>query len=271
MINIARFALSISLALLAGQTAFTAALAAERTPSASGSGVIQLTPYFWAASMKGDISPFRHGPTLHVDKSFSNILKDLNFGGFLQLWARRDRWVLSGDLMYVDTSSSRTSGQLPLLPPPLPAISSVGAKVGTKEFTASLMAGYRLYDAPAVTFDLLGGARAWHISNKVTVWADSLSGSYHESFGWVDPAIGARAFFRLGDQFTGLIQGDLGGFGVGSRHSRHLLATLNYSLNDDLTLSAGYKTLSVDFRRDGHVFDTTLAGPVLGLTYTRRF
>ncbi|MGE4339991.1 MAG: hypothetical protein AB7E55_29160, partial [Pigmentiphaga sp.] len=222
-INAVRFAANAILALLCGPAVFTTALAGDAPAPTHGDGTFQLTPYFWAASMKGDVSPFRRGPILHVDKSFSNILKDLEFGGFLQLWARRDRWVLSGDLMYVDTASEQTSGQLPQLPPPLPAISSVGAKVRTKEFTASLMAGYRLYDAPGFTFDLLGGARGWHISNQVSVWTGSQSGSYQESFGWIDPAVGARAFFRLSDRFTALLQGDVGGFGAGSKHSYHLL------------------------------------------------
>ena len=30
---------------------------------------------------------------------------------------------------------------------------------------------------------------------------------------------------------------------------------------------AGYKALSVDYDEDGHVFDATLKGPVLGLTW----
>ena len=38
-------------------------------------------------------------------------------------------------------------------------------------------------------------------------------------------------------------------------------------LTDALSASAGYKALSVDYDEDGHVFDATLRGPVLGLTW----
>jgi len=38
----------------------------------------QVTPYIWAAGVGGNITPFRGGPTLTVDDSFSEILKDLD-------------------------------------------------------------------------------------------------------------------------------------------------------------------------------------------------
>ena len=221
---------------------------------------LQVTPYLWASGLSGDLSPFRRAPTVGVDKSFSDVLNDLNFGGFVNLWARYDRFVLSGDVMYVHTTDGRTSG-------PLPIVGPVTGTLSSKEFTASLQAGYRIFEAPLLTLDLLGGFRTWRISNTVSASAGPLAVSYGESFGWTDPVIGTRVFWRLTDRLSLMGQADVGGFGVGSRQTWQILGTANYILSDHWSVSAGYKVLKVDYDSGGHVFNTTLHGPVFGVTY----
>ena len=236
----------------------------------------QATGYLWATGLNGNISPFRRAPTLHVEKSFSDVMEDLNFGGFLNIWGRYDRFVLSGDLMYVDTTDSKAVGPLPALQipglPTLPAGAAIDANVDTQEFMATLQAGYRIVDADGFSLDALAGARFWHISNEVAVTAShpligSISATHKESFGWVDPVIGARAFFGLTDKLSVQGQVDIGGFGAGSDLTWSALATVNYIFTDTLSVSAGYKVLDVDYSDDGYVFDSRLSGPVVGLTY----
>lgn len=226
----------------------------------------QVTPYMWAAGLKGDISPFRRAPTIPVEKDFGDILDDLNFGGFINVWGRYDRFVFSGDIMYTSTTDSHSFGNIPQLPG-LPPVASADVDVDTKQFTFTLAAGYRVFDVPGTTLDLLGGVRIWHVSNKVTVDAGFISASHKESFGWVDPVVGARLFHGLTDKLSFQMQADVGGFDVGSKFTYQALATFNYTFTDHLSASVGYKVLSVDYDHDGHVFDTTLHGPVLGLTY----
>lgn len=236
----------------------------------------QATGYLWATGLNGNISPFRRAPTLHVEKSFSDVMEDLNFGGFLNVWGRYDRFVLSGDIMYVDTTDSKAAGPLPALQIPglpiLPAGAAIDADVDTQEFMATLQAGYRIIDADRFSLDALAGARFWHISNEVAVTANhpligSVSATHQESFGWVDPVIGARAFFNLTDKLSVQGQFDIGGFGAGSDFTWSALATVNYIFTDTLSVSAGYKVLDVDYSDDGYVFDSRLSGPVMGLTY----
>ncbi|MCO5065920.1 MAG: hypothetical protein M9924_16095 [Rhizobiaceae bacterium] len=227
---------------------------------------LQVTPYMWATGIKGDISPFQRAPTIGTEKSFSDIMDDLNFGGFLNIWGRYDRFVFSGDVMYVDTTDSKVFG-LPPVPFPVPPGARINAAVDTTQFTATLQAGYRLLDTEQFTFDLLGGARFWHISNDVTVSALGRSASYGESFGWTDPLIGARAFVGLTEHLSLQAQADVGGFGAGSDLTWSVLGTVNYTFTDHLSLSAGYKVLDVDYDDDGYVFDTRMSGPVLGMTY----
>ncbi|MBK3745917.1 hypothetical protein G3A39_42985 [Paraburkholderia aspalathi] len=225
----------------------------------------------WAAGLKGDISPFRGGPTIGIEKTFSDIMDDLNFGGFVNIWARQDRFVFSADVMYVNTTDSETFGPLPSLLPAMPAGVVVEGSVDTKQLMAALQGGYRVYDTPNFMFDVLAGVRFWQISNKVTVNAGTkhlgLERSYEEKFGWADPIIGVRAFLPVTERLSVQAQADIGGFGVGSDLTWSTLATVNYIISDNFSLSAGYKLLDVDYRRGGHVYDTKLSGPVLGVTW----
>lgn len=236
---------------------------------------LQITPYVWAAGLDGDISPFRRSPTIGVEKSFSDVMADLNVGGFMNVFGRYDRFVLSGDMMYVNTIDSRRAGPLPARPIPgvgmMPPGSHVDAKVNTKQFTATLMGGYQVINTPQIALDVLGGARIWHISNDVTltgtIGSMSRSGRYVERFGWVDPLVGLRTFVPVTQKLSFQGQADIGGFGVGSDLTWSVLATANYVFSDHLSASAGYKVINVDYARRGHVYNTRLSGPVLGITY----
>lgn len=95
----------------------------------------------------------------------------------------------------------------------------------------------------------------------------TLSASHGESFGWVDPVIGLRAFLPLTEKLSFQAQADIGGFGAGSDFAWSALATVNYVFTNRLSASAGYKVLDIDYNHGGHVFDARLSGPVLGLTY----
>jgi len=240
-------------------------------------GTVQITPYLWAASLGGDISPFHRAPTIHIEKSFSDVVDDLNFGGFLNLWARHGRLVLLGDMMYVDTTDVNGSGplaamQLPGLGVAIPPGASVTARVDTKQFMATLQGGYRVVDTPQFTLDALGGVRFWRISNEVTVTAGHLAigtrtAMHGERFNWADPVVGLRAFLPVANRLSVQAQADLGGFGAGSDLTWSALATANYIIADHFSVSAGYKRLDVDYDHGGHVYDVRLSGPVLGATW----
>ncbi len=237
----------------------------------------QITPYVWAAGMKGDISPFKHAPTMRIKKSFSDVMSDFNMGGFINAWGRYDRFVFSGDMMYISTRSTDASGplsafQLPGLGVTIPPGASTRAKVKNKQFMATLQGGYRVVSTPDFTLDALAGIRFWHISTDVSVTAGHpaigrVSASQRESFGWVDPLLGARAFVPLTDHLSLQVQADVGGFGAGSKMTWSTLGTVNYVFSDRFSVSAGYKVLDVDYKHSGHVYDVRMKGPVLGLTY----
>ncbi|WP_235818087.1 opacity family porin [Brucella thiophenivorans] len=225
---------------------------------------LQITPYIWATGLKGEVSPFGPGPTVGVDRSFSDGRDGLNVAGFVNIWGRYERFVLSANVMYTDTTDSDTyrfpgTSQLPAI--------DVAGSIDTKQFMGTLQGGYRVLDVPGLTLDALGGIRIWHISNEITASGLGRSESYHESFSWVDPVVGSRMFVNLADRLSLQAQADIGGFSVSSDLTWSVLSTVNYTLTQNLSMSAGYKVLDVDYKHHGHVYDVRFSGPVLGVTY----
>lgn len=228
---------------------------------------VQISLYLWGSGLEGRVSPFRHAPEIGTEKSFSDIMDDLEFGGFVNLWMRRDRLVLSADVAYVSVGSAHAFGPLPPLPGPVPPGTVIEGSLDTRQFTASLLVGYRMIEGPDFSFDVLGGMRTWRVSNDVAVSALGLSANHGERFNWVDPLLGVRASKRLSANWTLQGQFDLGGAGVGADSTWSALGTVNWLASDHLSASVGYKVLDVDYRDGGHVFDVRMQGPVVALTY----
>lgn len=221
---------------------------------------LQVTPYAWITGLSGESSPFKRAPTLDIEKSFSDVFHDLRAAAFINTWARRDRYVLNSDLLYVNTRESEVVGGLPL-------VGAAEGTVDTRLFMASLQGGYRVYDSEQASVDALVGFSVWDIRTRAHLTTAGRTKHHQESFSWVDPTIGMRAFYRFTPELSTQAQVHLGGFDVGSRMSYQATLTLNYDLLDNFSVAAGYKMLNVNYRRSGHVFDSRMSGPVIGLTW----
>ncbi|WP_224747046.1 hypothetical protein [Pelovirga terrestris] len=213
----------------------------------------QVTPYLWATGVGGDITPFRGGPTVSIDDSFSEIVNDLEGAFFLSGFARHDRLVVLGDFSYASLSKK---GRLP---------NGVPAEGEIRQTSLTLEAGYRLVDVERIRFDVLVGARAWWLHSAVKIPVAGVN--YSKSFNFIDPIVAARANVRLLPQWSAIFYGDVGGYGVGSKMTSQVLATLNYQVNQHLYASAGFRQLTVDYKSGGTRADVTMSGPLLGVTW----
>lgn len=218
-----------------------------------GDWVWQVTPYVWATGVSGDITPFAGAPTASFDSSFSEVLEDLDGAFFLSGYARRGRLVFLGDLSYSRTSRE---GRIP------PGISAEGE---LEQTSLTFAAGYRVVEDPAVAVDLLAGARFWRIEGAVDVPLVGVARSATETF--TDPILAVRANFSLAPNWSAIVYGDYGGFGVGSEKTSQLVATVNYRVNERFLLSGGYRVLNVDYRDGGTRIDATMSGPMFGATW----
>lgn len=221
---------------------------------------IQLTPYVWAAGLRGDISPFRRAPLISVDKKFSDVLSNLEVGGFLQLWLRKQKYVLFSDLMYVKTREKHHLAGVPI-------VHSITSQLTSEQLTGAILPGYQLWRSEQSNLSVLAGARYWKVSNHISLRGGPYQGQYGKSMRWVDPELGLRYFQRFSSRWSGLVQGHLGGWSWPERKSVLLQASVNYNFTDNLWASVGYRYHKVNYERDGHVFNTRLSGPAAGLTW----
>lgn len=242
----------MAMARIAALGALVFSAAALPAAAQEGGWTGQVTPYVWGAGIGGDVTPFTGAPTLTLDKSFSEVMEDLDGAFFLSGYARRDRLVLMGDL---SVSSSSREG---LVPPGVPARGKI------RQSSLTLAAGYRALDTPDMHLDVLGGARLWQIDGVVDVMGGAVHRSGDQDF--IDPIVALRANFTLSPRWSALFYADFGGFGVGSERTSQIVATANYQLTDRLYVSGGYRQLSVDYRDGGTRIDMTMGGPLLGVT-----
>lgn len=246
LVSRARFA-RLSLACVVSLT-LTPALAQD-----AGAWTMQITPYVWGSGIDGNATPFTGAPTISFERSFSEVLEDLDGAFFLSGFARRDRFVLLGDFSY---ASSSKQGRVP---PGIPAEGEL------RQTSLTLAAGYRVADAPGMTIDVLAGARQWRIRSSVDVPLAGISRSPSETF--ADPVVAIRANFALAARWSALLHADAGGFGVGSDNTSQLFGTVNYAISDKAYVSGGYRRLNVDYSSGGTRADITLDGPLLGFTW----
>lgn len=143
--------------------------------------------------------------------------------------------------------------------------------------------------AQTTALDVVAGARYWYlrpdISLNVTATVNipalgltrtgAGSVSAAKTIDWWDPFIGLRLRHTFAPGHELVLQGDIGGFDVGSQFAWQALATYNLAthlMGLDFTTYVGYRALSIDYSQGSGSrtlgLDLTVHGPVIGLTFT---
>jgi hypothetical protein len=221
----------------------------------------EITPYLWATKMDGDVKagPL---PKVHVDMKFSDILDNLDFGFMTAFEARKDRWGILFDGMYMKVSDSVTAG-----------MSNIGLKVkGSMRVEQSLIAGaaaYRVVEEN-VPVDVVVGMRYNKISEDTKI-EGSVPGAtailrHSGDKDWVDPYIGTRVIYPINAKWNAIGYLDVGGFGVGSDFTWQGLAGLNYTYSKSVTANFGYRYMKVDYDKGGFLYDMANDGLYAGVS-----
>lgn len=239
------------------------ALPATVPPSARDTSVVTATqgapqwqftvmPYIWATGMGGTIRPFAGAPVLSIDRSFSEMLSDVDGAFYLSFGAQRERFLVLGDGTYVSTSRQ---GRLP---------NGAPARGSTRQTTLTLAGGYRARTELPVLVDLFAGFRAFWLEADVEVAGGVVSASPQRNF--VDPLVGGRAILPLSPRWSTMLYADVGGFGVGNELAGVVSGLVNLVLSPRFVASAGYRVMLLDHDDAGTVADLTMQGPILGLS-----
>lgn len=273
-----RLAGAAALWLVAGLGAAPAA-AQDAASGNADKWEFSLTPYVWGTALKGDVGI---GKTdADVDASFKDILDHLNGALMLSLEARKGRFGLLSDSVFADLEDND-------------GVADGGLKIdaGAKMFIQSLAGTYRVgtwqladFDSAgplSVTLDPYAGARYTFLRAEVTGKLDlpdfgiDARRTSSQDEHWVDPIIGLRTIWNLGERWSLVAAGDVGGTSTSDQYSAEAWALVGYHFNlfgqTDADLFGGYRVLKQKYEdgdgRDRFDWDMTIHGPIVGMKFT---
>jgi len=144
--------------------------AQARAAASSGRWTYSLTPYLWLSSVDGtlkyNLPPGSGSPTVEVDSE--TLLNVLDFGFMLAGEARRGRWSVFADYIYLKLSASKSAVRSVDFDVGAPAInpSSTTANLGTeatlKGSVLTLAGGYSLSDNSESRMDAIAAQLPCH-------------------------------------------------------------------------------------------------------------
>ncbi|MEI4233811.1 hypothetical protein [Roseovarius sp. D22-M7] len=216
----------------------------------------EVSPYVWAAGVDGTIRPLRRGPSFESSLSFGDILDNLDAGLFVTGSARRDRFILMGDLYYIslsDTVRRTVLGQRASL------------RGEAEILQGTLAAGWRAVDRPTASLDLLAGIRAGE--NDIGIRAkvnDTTILRGDDDITYSAPILALRGRVALSDRVSLTGYGDLGGGTSSVDSTWQLSATLDYHISDSVAISAGYRHEKLDITNGSARSNTDTSGFLLG-------
>ena len=233
------------LALLAG-------CAASAPAVANADWEFELTPYIWGATIGGSVAA-SDGTEISApapgDSSFFS-LENLQGAAFIAFEARRGRWRLLADGMYVRYSDDVRTGPL------------VTVSEEITGYIFELAGGYRM--GPDSPWELLGGARYFDVENDLDLKPGPEATSRKN---WADPFIGVRFTQQLSESWQLRARADLGGFGVNADLMQNYVLEVDYRMTERARLRLGYRYLDADYDRNRFVFDVSIKGPAIGVSF----
>ncbi len=100
-------------------------------------------------------------------------------------------------------------------------------------------------DGVGLFFDVLGGARVWHLDYQMNQIGGPSLIDQQET--WVDPVIGGRMLLDLPHGFGLEVRGDVGGFGVGSDFAWNIGVAFRAELADHIGAEIGFRHLQTNY------------------------
>ena len=247
--------------LLAGAALAMGATRAGAAESAPGSGWKYTADiYLYAAGVGGQT---KSGGD--VDIGFGTLVKDLDMGFMGRFGARKGKWSLKADVIYLDVSQDN-SGQLTF-----PGNINVAtySTVELKGWIVTPYAGYNLVDTEKGSLDVIAGARYLYLKASLDLTA---------------VALGTAGYARISD--SGSVWNGIGGVqgrlnlaprwyvpyyaDVGTGQSKltwQLFAGVGYQFKS-FDAIAGYRYMDWRSKSSASVFeDLNLSGPLVGVKF----
>lgn len=245
-------------ALLSALTPLQAVAADPALSADTNDWTFTAAAYLWGSGISGTSGVFGL-PTQDVDLGFGDILKDLDFAFMGLAETRNGRFVLGMDLTYTNVGSSVKN------PRKAETLLVNKIDIDTTSWMVTGFGGYTVFDNDMMRLDAIAGGRLWSVNTDFTLRSDVplVNGrSASDGATWVDPLVGAKTRIDVTPDVYVSAWAMIGGFGVGSELMWDVMAGAGYEFTDHLSVFAGYRAASVDYRNDGFVYDMVQQGPV---------
>jgi len=245
-----------------------------------------ITPYLWLPTMEGNLRygpPPAGGATPNVSVDADTLLGALDFAMMLSADARKGKWSVVTDLIYLDLSSDKSGVRsIDFNPGPGPVnIFHTGLDIGTttkvKGTVWSLAGGYALVQDARNQLDVIGGFRyfdleattQWRVSAVVTGPAGSANfatvGSIRQGERLWDAIVGLRGRSNIGSG-AWFIPYHLDVGGGDSKLTWQAAGGVGYAYKwGDVRLV--YRHLSYEQSGNKLVQDLSFSGPTLGARF----
>ena len=157
-----------------------------------------VTPYLWLPNVNGTLKyePAAGGGAPAVDNGPNNYLENLSMALMLSGEARKGRWSVISDLIYLRFDNEKSNVR---------SSADAGTKSSLKGLEWTIAGSYSALQSSRWTLEVLGGMRYFHIDAK-SDWqlagpinSFPASGSVSRRTDLWDPIVGVRGRVRWGD------------------------------------------------------------------------
>jgi len=203
-----------------------------------------LRPYFFLSGLSGSVTvdPI----TIPLNSSFTDLLKYVQLGAFVNFTAEKGQWGASGDFQYIDLYATASDQSV--------------LSMDLKNVIGEVDIFYRPGRAPSLRF--LTGVRVYSVTQTFSTSRNEIPPA---STTVVDLIIGAYGAWTLTDRWNFELRGDIGGFGISSEFTYQVMGLFHWDINDSLAIPFGYRVLGYNILDDSLRMDTRMGGVMLGL------
>jgi len=207
---------------------------------------VTVAPYFMGASMSGTTAV--RGREVDLEMSASDIFSNLQFGAMGLVVARKGKWGLGGDAIWMALGTTVRNTNV--------------------DFNQGAFAFYGLRRLGAAA-DLTAGMRVNTLQGQLK--SNTLGFDVSQDKTWVDPLVGL-ILHSSGEHRVHLqVYTEIGGFGLGSDFTWQVFPTVGFKFTDRFSLEVGYRWLDIDYSTgDGNelfAYDVLAQGPIGGLAF----
>lgn len=190
--------------------------------------------------------------------SVGDALDSLDLGVMFTLSARKNRWGMAADIVYLNLEADEAT-PFGLLYDRLESETTL--------FIPSIYGFYTAWDWEGGALDVGLGAR--YVDSDVDVHltagaAPEARTSQGES--WADPLVAIRARGQLGEKWIASLGLDAGG-GGNTEGTWQAVALVGYQMTDSWTIRGGYRHLYIARDTSEGPYDFEMSGVILGLAY----